>query len=727
MHQLNRELNLNFSDIYICCRCGNRINIPEGYHVAITLDCPKENGCGRKSTFYREEFEKYFLGEVSVEGRLHPGGSVLPEIGLVIEPIGRYQYLYKMGDKKGIARACVDERNNHWLLTIEGKYFLFEGPPLLDLPFPMPPKNLLKDYIEGKIEIKEIKKIFSSITNVFPLMCKMSDTYYYIIAALFVLQSWLSPVLPAVFYLGLVSPPGGGKTSFLETLQKLCYHGCLASNISPAAIARLTQKGKLTLLIDEIDKSSEIFQILKVGYRRENLYIRMKKKNENFEEEICDVFGAKAFAYSTDIEEALKSRTIVIPLTPSEDPALPIFNLHKNDSLQAIFNDLFFWYMENIVNVAAVASSLSCKCNKKLENLKIEDGVCYSVADVAAKKESIFSSYIDFLSFEGKEILINLSGRNAELAYIMLYISHLLNLKCEKGIAAIFEKKKEMDNEAGYIVELIEEILREEFSRAENQIMTGELKGCPYIEKSVVYSKLLEQVRRKGLKITEQEFQGVLLKIGFREGKNMKRERFGDKIRKALILDEEITKRLFPATTATTQQNENYMEEKKEFTCYHEKSNNSNRSNNFSEQFRIIDSQSNLEKKEEYAGDDINKNGIERTILSYIPYEPYFISLNELLDKFGLEERDAGYLKEKLEKMAWEKKVKMLDFSKISLPLSRADLKWAEEALKTTPGMSKEFFINFFIEKRGDKNRELIGLIYDNIVEKLKKEGIWKD
>ncbi|MCD6447664.1 MAG: hypothetical protein J7L58_01285 [Thermoplasmata archaeon] len=59
--------------------------------------------------------------------------------------------------------------------------------------------------------------------------------------------------------------------------------------------------------------------------------------------------------------------------------------------------------------------------------------------------------------------------------------------------------------------------------------------------------------------------------------------------------------------------------------------------------------------------------------------------------------------------------------------LAKADIEWAEMVLKARRGMPREFFINLFMEKRGENyDKEEIGKLYDVVVKKLKEEGYWR-
>lgn len=132
-----------------------------------------------------------------------------------------------------------------------------------------------------------------------------------------VLATWIQELWIVVPYIFFYGPVASGKTRGLEVLQRLCYRGILASNISSAALFRASEEWHPTLLLDETEIYSketkvEVIGLLNSGYRRGQYAIRVKNTQQGSELEAFDVFGFKALAGTRGLAQALESRSIVI-------------------------------------------------------------------------------------------------------------------------------------------------------------------------------------------------------------------------------------------------------------------------------------------------------------------------------------------------------------------------------------------------------------------------------
>ena len=137
-----------------------------------------------------------------------------------------------------------------------------------------------------------------------------------------ILATWIQELWTVVPYLFFYGPVASGKTRGLEVLQRLCYRGILASNISTAALFRASEEWHPTLLLDETeiynkDTKREIIGLLNSGYRRGQYAIRVKQTQQGSELEAFDVFGFKALAGTKGLAQALESRSIMIRMIKS--------------------------------------------------------------------------------------------------------------------------------------------------------------------------------------------------------------------------------------------------------------------------------------------------------------------------------------------------------------------------------------------------------------------------
>jgi Protein of unknown function (DUF3631) len=129
-------------------------------------------------------------------------------------------------------------------------------------------------------------------------------------------------------YLAITSPEKrSGKTRLIEVLELLVREPLQTANISDAALFRVIEARKPTLLIDEVDaifkarEREELRGILNAGYRRGAVAHRMGGANKTTLETF-NVFCPKAFAgIGNCLPETITDRAIPIRLkrrTPSE-------------------------------------------------------------------------------------------------------------------------------------------------------------------------------------------------------------------------------------------------------------------------------------------------------------------------------------------------------------------------------------------------------------------------
>src|SRR3990167_985074 len=156
--------------------------------------------------------------------------------------------------------------------------------------------------------------IFRALVGTWERYIEFGNPWHPKLLSLFVLQSYFYRSLPAVFYIGLTGPKSSAKTMVLEILNMLCQRPILTGNVSMAALARKLHEG-CTFLWDEADegdseKRDMIQAASRQGYRPGSIYLRYDYKKKTYEE--VNIYGPKAFSFITDIEDALKSRTVEI-------------------------------------------------------------------------------------------------------------------------------------------------------------------------------------------------------------------------------------------------------------------------------------------------------------------------------------------------------------------------------------------------------------------------------
>ncbi len=432
---------------------------------------------------------------------IHKAGGVYGD--LVIEPVGNKNYIWKKCDKKGISLAMFEEENGIWYIEIDGTGYCFEGSPLDRLIYSLPSKEKQQAWTNGEYKSRATDDIYPLIKATIKSLLDFPFEHHYTIAALLILESWLVEKLNTVFYGSVVGGYGGGKTVTLEVLKSLSHHGCMAGNLTGAGSPRLIEEQKVTCFYDEIDvkdkdtDDSTLLMSIRQGYRRNNYYIRMNSKT--YKPEFFDSFGVKVFSLHSDLERATKTRAFTINIGESNDNRLPVINAMKNYILVPVYEELFFWYLDNINNVyinAAAPPEISL--SMKPEEIR----------------ECLYRHAVGIFSAKEIEFLNKFRGRNSELAYITLQLTTMLGIDILDELLESFNDKIEAEEEysESSILSLIREILEKYLSQE-------------FIEQKIVYDEVNNKLVDVSLnKMSSKKFSTYLREFGFIDKVNRKKK-----------------------------------------------------------------------------------------------------------------------------------------------------------------------------------------------------------
>jgi hypothetical protein len=138
--------------------------------------------------------------------------------------------------------------------------------------------------------------------------------------ALWAVATHLFSIFDCFPYLAVVSPARRcGKTRLLEILGFLCSEPERTSNISEAALFRIIEKQKPTLLLDEMEQLREkgeraqiLRNLLNAGNRRDAVAIRCADGGAQIER--CNVYCPKALAAIGSLPDTISDRAISVPM-----------------------------------------------------------------------------------------------------------------------------------------------------------------------------------------------------------------------------------------------------------------------------------------------------------------------------------------------------------------------------------------------------------------------------
>lgn len=493
---------------------------------------------------------------------LHPGGDIIEE--LIVEPIGEKKYLFCKGNKRGIAKAQFNEEFKYYFLDIDGKQYQLKDKPIKTPFFRIPDDQAIQAWLDGEYKTRPIEDIFNDIVIFYRTSFDLVNEKNAIILSLRDMVSWLRDVLQSFFFIGVDATQGSGKTSLLYAGSLLQKHGAMSGDISTAYLARVIDKQKLCLSIDELDelnkeRKSELESILRKAQRAGNTYNRVNPST--LEPESFNVYGPHSFSYRTTIEGALKSRCLTNRLRVSSDKSLPVINYHVVSITKPLFNDLFFYYLEHAIDFVRSSSQVA-------EVTQLLGGL--HGTSVTERRNKLFDFFTKDFTEEEVDLMDSLIGRNIELAYISLQATHILKLNIFQAIKSALESKQAEESiPDSFYLDKLKEFLAELFTQHEAKwtLQKGEHEGCFYYPKTKVFSEFIQSLKKQDIPpIGTSKFNGLLKDIGFVEGINWGNQKDAEgKPVRCLIYDSAIM-RVIPKTKKLdhNEKADNYLKEWKQ-------------------------------------------------------------------------------------------------------------------------------------------------------------------
>ena len=166
------------------------------------------------------------------------------------------------------------------------------------------------DPVDGKILSLSLVECFNRF-SVLPKGTAMAASLWTILTYCF--DFWM--ILPL---LGVVSPEKRcGKSTFMTTLDCLCFKALSASNISPAAFFRVIEIHRPCLLIDEGDtflKENEMLRgVINSGHTRTQAYV-VRCDGENNDPIKFTTWAPKAIAMIGHLPSTIEDRAVLVSL-----------------------------------------------------------------------------------------------------------------------------------------------------------------------------------------------------------------------------------------------------------------------------------------------------------------------------------------------------------------------------------------------------------------------------
>jgi putative DNA primase/helicase len=163
----------------------------------------------------------------------------------------------------------------------------------------------------------ELKKLLEELEEVFKRYAVLPE-HVTTALALWCVFTYLIDVMDIAPILIISSPEKRcGKTTLLSILLKLVYKPLSASNISSAALFRIIDAWKPTLIIDEADTfikaSEELKGVINSGHTRPTAFV-IRNVGDDHNPKQFSTWGAKVIAVIGDVPDTINDRSIVISL-----------------------------------------------------------------------------------------------------------------------------------------------------------------------------------------------------------------------------------------------------------------------------------------------------------------------------------------------------------------------------------------------------------------------------
>lgn len=184
----------------------------------------------------------------------------------------------------------------------------------------------------------------------------------YVTVAFWVLLTYCPELFKIAPILAITSPiKGCGKSTLLDVLSCLVHKALLAASITMAAIFRVIEANKPTLLIDEADtfirENEDLRGVLNSGHRAGGQVLRTV--GDNHEVKGFSTFGPKAIALIGKLPETLQDRSICPSLRrKTKEEKVCQFRSNEIAELFPLSRKIKRWISDNSDNIAQTAPTL---------------------------------------------------------------------------------------------------------------------------------------------------------------------------------------------------------------------------------------------------------------------------------------------------------------------------------------------------------------------------------
>ena len=213
------------------------------------------------------------------------------------------------------AFVFVDWKNRTIFEIIEviqrGKETFKEKPKFIDEITKTLRNFTIIDNSEPKLDYESV---FDELVGYFKSQAYLLNEEDYYLEAAFAILTWLSEILDVAPFLRFYAPKGSGKTTNLESIDRIAYRSILSVSPTFASISRLAHYHNSFMIVDEakvksdnLETEENIWDIIRARHRRGMCYVKADPSNP-FGVMSLELFGLTAISGKRAIPEDVEDR-----------------------------------------------------------------------------------------------------------------------------------------------------------------------------------------------------------------------------------------------------------------------------------------------------------------------------------------------------------------------------------------------------------------------------------
>jgi hypothetical protein len=368
--------------------------------------------------------------------------------------------------------------------------------------------------IKAGVPFEEERTILTDPVICLKQVLRFDSDLDYIALLLWAAHTHMHQILPSnvCLYLAFDGKKSSGKTTATKVATLLACKGKMLGSVTPASLKRLCEEG-CTLGIDEVDAHSKTDEnletILRVGNSWDAKGLLCQRSGGDWKTVEVNIGGPKVFNFRGEVDDALRSRCLVISMPCAKDASLSINSLFAESKLS---------FLKGYLEPAVRAHSNGWTEEKVRGHMQTE-------------------AFLERVGKVDPEL-----GRGYQQAAILLVVSDIMGWELDARIREIVESQESEDP-----FEVEKDVIADWWS-SEREKRKQEILSDPMATVQIA-SEELRSLVNAGLEsrhlkpISKQRFSILKRELGFKEGVNA-RKSSAQRGKTILTFDESVLKSL---------------------------------------------------------------------------------------------------------------------------------------------------------------------------------------